>query len=212
MAIPFSDNPLPYNTMTLTGQGQVTTIPNTAIIRLGVQTNGLNLMETQAENAKISQSILKALKQIGYLDIATYQYNIDKLFDYENGNRIDRGFTVRNIFQIETNNMDQIGMIIDTAVNSGANVVDFISFEVSDPEMYYQQALNMAIMQAHQKAKSIAMRLGLPMDPVPIRIVENSSLPVPYSENFAVRDRTMATPIEPGHKRIEAHVTVDFAY
>ncbi len=205
----YSDNNLHNRTMTLTGQGQVTTVPNIAVIRLGVQTTGENLVDIQSENAQIAQVIIQALQRMGISDIKTFQYSIDKLYDYENGRQIDRGYSVRNILEIRTTNLDMAGNIIDTAVNLGANVVDLISFDVANREYYYQQALNMAIMNAMQKAKSISMNLGIPADPAPIRIVENSVTPVqPYFR----QELAAATPIMPGNIKIEASVTVDFSF
>jgi uncharacterized protein YggE len=204
-----SDNSLKCKTMTLGGQGQVTVVPNIAVIRLGVQTNGENLLSIQTENAQEMQSILQALKRLGLDDIKTYQYSIDKIYDYEDGKRIDKGYSVRNIVEIKTTNMKNVGNIIDIAVNSGANVVDLISFEVSNPEFYYQQALNLAIINAIQKSKSISMNLGINTDPIPIRIVENSASPTPKQQ---FQREVAATPIIPGDIRIEASVTVDFIY
>jgi uncharacterized protein YggE len=205
----YSDNNLHNRTMTLTGQGQVTAVPNIALIHLGVQTTGENLTSIQNENARITQSIIQALQRIGVSDIKTFQYSIDKLYDYENGRQIDRGYSVRNVLEIRTSKTDMVGNIIDSAVNSGANVVELISFDVSNREYYYQQALNMAVMNAMQKSKSIAMNLGTQSDPVPVKIVENSILPIqPYFR----QELAATTPIMPGTLKIEASVTVDFEF
>lgn len=209
MSKSLSDNHFTYKTMTLTGQGQVTAVPDTAVIRLGVQTTGDNLVSLQAENAKKIQAILQALQQIGITDIKTFQYSIDKNYEYENGKQIDKGYTVRNILEIKTNNVEQVGNAIDTSVNYGANVVELISFEISNREFYYQNALNLAVLNAIQKAKSIALNLGVKTEPIPVNIVENSMLPVPmqkFQREFA------STPIVPGNLQIEAVVTVEFIY
>jgi len=207
-----SNNHLKYNIMTLTGNGRVTAIPDIAILRLGVQTTGEDLTLAQSENARISQTVLQALNQMGITDIKTFQYSIDKLYDYENGNRIDQGYSVRNILEIRMSNMNQVGAVIDTAVSNGANVVDFIDFEVSDTTDYYLEALNFALMDAYQKAKSISINLGLMMEPIPVKIDENSTSPIPYSRTYAAREGAFTTPIEPGNKQIEASVTVEFIY
>jgi uncharacterized protein len=196
-----------YNTITLTGKGHVTAIPDISIIRLGVQTTGDNLTATQAENTKNSQSVLQSLKELDITDIETFQYSINKIYGYENGNRIDKGYSVSNILQIKTGNMDQVGLIIDTAIKHRANQVDFINFEVLDPNSHYLQALNLAVMNAYQKAKSIADSLGITINPVPKRITENSS-PWASSQSSLARDAVVATPIEPGSKQIEANVTI----
>ena len=203
----------PYNKMTLTGKGQVTVLPDLAILRLGVQTTGLNLTATQSENARISQNVISSLQQLGITDIKTFQYLIEMLYDYENGNRIDKGYSVRNLFEIPTSNLGLVGTIIDTTVNNGANIVEFVSFEVSNPELYYQEALNLAVNDAYHKAKSISTNLRIILNPIPTLIIENSAPPIPFSPVFLARgEGAFATPVEPGNKQIEASVTVEFTY
>jgi uncharacterized protein YggE len=90
-------------------------------------------------------------------------------------------------------------------------VVDLVSFEVSDTYTYYLQALNLAVVNAWDKAKSIAETLGLTYIPVPRRIIENETMPVPF-QAIALREGLRTTPIEAGTQRIEAAVTVTFAY
>lgn len=197
-------------TITLTGRGQTTPTPDMAVIRLGVQTQGEDLINVQTENAEISQAIINSLREIGITDIRTFQYTIDKLYEYENGKQIDRGYTVRNILEIKVKDINQTGEVIDTAVDNGANVVDLVSFEVSNRDLYYQEALNRAITNAIDKAESISQHLGIPVNLTPIRIEETSAAPVPILRNVA--ERTFTTPIEPGVLLIEAYVTAVFQY
>lgn len=196
------------NVMTLTGQGAVTATPDLAVIRLGVQTTGYNLSRIQSDNAQMNQNIIQALNQAGYTDIRTAQYTIDKAYDYQDGNQVDKGYTLRNILEIKTNNVSQVGAIIDTAVEMGANIVDSISFELSNPQLYYQRALNLAINDAIQKSKSIADNLHIKLISVPTHIVENSASPAPVQEF----QRQVATTILPGELNVEAFITADFLY
>ncbi len=205
----YSDNNVHSKIMTMTGNGQSSVIPNIAVIHLGTQTRGENLAEIQSENARITQSIIQSMQRIGVSDIKTLQYSIDRAFSFEDGRQIDRGFDVRNILEIRTPNLDMAGTIIDAAVNSGANVIELISFDVSNRDYYYQQALNMAVMNAIQKAKSIAMSLGIRSEPIPVRIVENSNQ---FAPPLFRRELASTTPIVPGNINIEASVTVDFEF
>ncbi len=197
--------------MIFTGTGQVSVNPDLAILRLGVQSTGEDVTQIQAENGRISQQILDALHELGINDIKTYEYQIEKMYDYENGQRIDKGYSVRNIFEIRTTELGQVGVIIDTAVQHGANVVDFINFDVENPEVYYQQALTMALNNAFQKAKTISSSLRIMFNPVPIMIKENGTPPTPFAPMYASRE-AYTTPIEPGSKQITANLTVEFAY
>nr|WP_315024467.1 SIMPL domain-containing protein [uncultured Aminipila sp.] len=209
MAHSLSVNHCPNYTMTLIGQGHVTATPDVAVIRLGIETTGYNLSQIQSENAQISQKIIQAVSQYENTDIKTVQYLIDKKYEYEDGNQIDKGYSVRHIFEIKTSNIDEVGEIIDTAVNMGANIVESISFELSKPDIYYQHALNLAIDNAIEKAKSISTNIHIRLNPIPIRIMENSASPVPTQELLR---QSIATPIIPGELRIEAVVTADFSY
>ena len=203
-----SANRYPNNTMTLTGQGAVTATPDLAVIRLGVQTTGYNLSRIQSDNAQVNQNIIQALNQAGYTDIRTAQYTIDKAYDYQDGNQVDKGYTVRNVLEIKTNNVSQVGAIIDTAIEMGANIVESISFELSNPQLYYQRALNLAINDAIQKSKSIADNLHIKLFTIPTHIVENSASPAPVQEF----KRQVATTILPGELNVEAFITADFLY
>ena len=209
MVQPISMNHCSSNTMTLTGQGHVMATPDLAVIRLGVETTGYSLSDIQSENARISQRVIQTLSQASITEIKTIQYTIDKRYEYEDGRQIDKGYSVRNILEIKTNNIDEVGTIIDTAVNVGANIVLSISFELSEPERYYQQALTLAVDQAIQKARTISENLRTRLNPIPIRIVEGSTPSIPIQQ---FQHEVAATPILPGDLRIEAFITADFCY
>ncbi len=197
--------------MVLNGTAQVTAIPDIAIIRLGVQTNGKDLESTGQENARLSQAVLDAIESMGVTDIKTYQYTINKDYEYEDGKQIDKGYLVRNIFEIRTSNLDQVGELIDASVGSGANVVDLVDFEVSDTNAYYNEALNNALDNAFEKARSVTSNIGVLLNPIPSKITENTATPIPYP-SLAMREGVYATPIERGTKQIEASVIVEFNY
>ncbi len=196
------------NIITVNGSGQVNVVPDTAVLRLGVQTNGLQLEEIQAENAYRSTAVLQAIKQLGVTDITTFQYMINRLFDYQDGKQIDAGYAVRNIFEIRTGDIAKVGTIIDTAVSNGANVVDFINFEVSDRSGYYLLALNQAVADAYEKARSVTEGIGVGFNPLPVSITENSQGPIPFRA-ISYREG-LSTPIEASNIQIDASVVVVF--
>ncbi len=198
------------NSIIVTGRGRITAVPDLAIIRLGIVTSGEILSDIQEENAEISQSVLNGIRNIGVEDIRTYRYIIDKIYEFENNTRIDRGYSVQNMFEIQTGMLDNVGTIIDVAVSLGANLVESISFEVSTSDQYYLEALRLALLNGIEKASVMAEVFNRQPEPVPRRIVENS-LPVPMTRTF-FRDELATTPVEPGTTNIEAVVTMEFGY
>lgn len=197
------------NIMTLSGQGQVAASPNLAIIHLGVETTGFDLTAMQAENARIIEAVTQALRAMGISDIKTVQYSIDKNYIFENGRQIDRGYTIRHILEIRSNQIDDVGRVVDTAVMMGANRVEFIAFDLSDRDSYYRQALNLALEDAQKKAISISRSLRIQVDLIPIRIVENSTLPI---APLLFQREAAGTQILPGTLLIEASITAEFSY
>lgn len=198
-----------HRVIVLEGHGQVSTVPDTVVIQLGILTTGADLTAIQAENAVTSQKVLEAMESLGVSDIKTASYSIERNIDYMEGKEVDRGYTVSHIFEIRTHETAQAGSLIDAAVSSGANTVDFIAFESSRQDFFYQQALNLALMDAIQKSISVARSLGLTREPAPVRIVENS---VPPISPVRFRAEAAGTPIVPGSLTVEASVTVEFTY
>lgn len=202
-----------YYTMELQGEGSVMAIPDMAVLNLGVETIDMDLKAAQEENATKTQSIISALRRMGIeeKDIRTESYNIEKRYDYVEGRQIDKGYAVTNILEVTLRNIKQAGVVIDVAVDEGANIIRGITFEIEEPALYYQEALNLALDNAVQKAVTLGEQMKVQVFQVPIRITEESSGQVPIGPYYAMRE-DRATPIEPGQKEILARLKVLFAY
>ena len=199
------------NRIILRGEGVVTVFPDIAVIRLGVVSEGESLADLQSENALLVDGVVSALEQIGVQDISTFNYTIDKNYIYENGNRIDGGYIIRNILDIRTFEMEDVGVIIDTAVANGANQVELVAFQISNSSEYYQEALNLAIMDGIEKARNISETFGFNINQTPVRITEHGGLQEPPRLFNVAREEDTVTPILPGDQRIFASVTIEFA-
>ncbi len=203
-----------YYTMELQGEGVVLVEPDLAIIQLGVETTDMDLTKAQAENAKIMQSVLSTLMRmdIEEQDIQTESYTINKVYEYVDGKQIDKGYVVRNMLKITLKEIGKVGEVLDAAVASGANVVNGISFETEDPSLYYQKALNMALIDAEEKAISLGRQMRTQVYRVPLRIVEQSFTQVPYGTPLFARSGEAQTPIQTGQNQIIARITALFSY
>lgn len=201
-------------TMELQGEGILMVEPDIAVVNLGVETMNKELKLAQEENARIMQRIILSLKRMGISDqdIQTQEYSINKQYDYVDGRQIDRGYVVRNILRITIKEIGSVGEVIDAAVESGANVVRGVTFEIEDPSHFYQQALNLALVDAQGKAMSLANQMGVQVLGVPLRIVEESYSQVPFSAPFLARAGDAQTPIETGQKQVVAKIKVVFSY
>lgn len=196
------------------GNGEVAVEPDIATVQLEVVTENKQLSAAQQENATAMNNVIQSLLRIGVPreNIQTVSYTIFPKYDYVNGEQIFRGYEVINAISVKITDIRQVGSIIDTAVENGANRVSNIQFSVEDAERYKQEAIVRALRNAQMKARTIAAALQLPIEPQPVKIVEEqlAGQPVPF-QTFA-KSELMTTPIESGQIISRATLRVEFQY
>lgn len=198
--------------ITVHGSGTAKAIPDTAIISMGVITEGSNLQNIQQENTASINNVIKSLLSfnIPMEDIQTSFYNIEPRYDYKDGTQIFRGYRVTNMLAVKVKNLKDIGAIIDNAVKSGANRIDNITFTVENPSAYYNEALKLAVKNAEGKAFTLANSLKVQLITPPIKITEES-LAVPINEVLMVKSSAETT-VLPGQITITAKITAIYEY
>ncbi|WLR60109.1 SIMPL domain-containing protein [Guptibacillus hwajinpoensis] len=196
------------NTITVFGTGDVSATPNIATIITGATTTSKQVTEAQEENAEIIATIVSSLRSIGIPteSIQTSDYRIEENVRYEDNTKVFLGYKVTHLLKVTVEPVKKAGAVIDVAVDSGANVVSDIRFEIKNPDIYYQEALRAAIGKANQKAQTIAQSLHLSLPKTPHRIIETGS-EAPSPRMFS---EVQSTQIQPGELSISAYVTLIF--
>jgi uncharacterized protein len=197
--------------ITVSGEGSVFAAPNRATATVGVRTENQNLQSAQAENAEKSNAMLAALRNLGIAkdDIKTADFRIDPIYTYEDGKQLFQGYRVTHLYNITIRNIAQAGLIIDTAVENGANEIMNIQFSVAEPQELYNRALSMAVVDSYNKAQTVARTLGIQTSISPLTITEETQKGSPGPFLVASLDTSSGsgTPIEPGKLEIKATVT-----
>jgi len=196
------------------GNGEIAIEPNIATVQLEVVTVNEQLSEAQQENATAMNNVIQSLLRLGIPreNIKTVSYTIFPKYDYVNGEQIFRGYEVSNAISVKITDIEQVGEVIDTATENGANRVSNIQFTVENAEQYKQEAIVRALRNAQMKARTIANALHLQAEPQPVQIVEveQGGQPVPF-QALAKSNQT-TTPIESGQIIITATLRVQFQY
>ncbi|WP_060210131.1 SIMPL domain-containing protein [Sporosarcina koreensis] len=204
----------PNRLITVVGHGDIFIEPNIATVQLEVVTVNEQLSEAQRENATDMNNVIQSLLRLGIPreNIQTVSYNIFPKYDYVNGEQIFRGYEVNNAISVKITDIQQVGRVIDTAVENGVNRVSNIQFTVEDTERYKQEAIVRALRNAQTKARTIADALQLQTEPQPVKIieVEQGGQPVPFQA--LAKSNQMTTPIESGQIIISATLRVQFRY
>ena len=196
------------------GNGEIAVEPNIATVQLEVVTVDEQLSEAQQENAVAMNNVIQSLLSLGIPreNIQTVSYTISPRYDYVDGKQIFRGYEVSNAISVKISDLQQVGLIIDTAVANGANRVSNIQFTVEDAERYKQEAIVRALRNAQLKARTIANELQLQVEPQPIKIVEEQHGVQPIPLQTFAKSAEMTTPIEGGQIMISATLRVEFQY
>ncbi len=200
--------------MTVTGNGKVVANASYVQLQIEVSTQGENVQQAQQENASIMNRVIQSILALSIPreNIQTATYSIAPLYDYVDGKQVFKGYEVTNAISVKVPDTNLVGVVIDTAVENGANRISSIQFKIDNADVYYQQALSLALHNAQMKANTIAQTMQLSVHPQPIEIVEeNENGPVLY-KSMAMADSSMVTPIEQGQLTISAAVRVTFQY
>ncbi|MFJ7669187.1 SIMPL domain-containing protein [Lysinibacillus sp. NPDC097195] len=206
--------PHPSRIMTVTGSGKIVAQASYVQLQIEVTTQGKNVQQAQQENASTMNRVLQSILAltIPRENIQTTAYTIAPIYDYVEGKQVFTGYEVTNAITVKVPDTNLVGSVIDTAVENGANRISSIQFKIDHADVYYQQALSLALHNAQMKANTIAQTMHLSLQPQPLEIVEeNESGPVLY-KSMAMADSSLTTPIEQGQTTISAVVRVTFQY
>ena len=159
----------------VSGTAVVNVRPDRALIQLGVQSNGRSAKEAQARNSATINQVTKALKALGIeaKDIATDWYTIEPLYEDYDSLRI-KGYRIHNIIEVTVRDVDKANDVMVTAFQAGANQVNNVEFYTSELRKYRDQAREMAMKAAAEKAKALAKTAGADTSCV-LTINENTS-------------------------------------
>ena len=199
--------------ITVVGIGKVEVEPDTAILKLGVITKNEDVVMAQDENKNIMDQVIKGLVDDGVskTEIKTIQYTVVPQYDYIEGKQDFRGYEVRHVIEITVTDIDTVGMIIQNAVKNGVNYQQGLNFTVDEPDKYYEDALELSIINARDKAENIGMTLRTRINPRPIKVIEKTKRDQikPY-ETAIYRDGGI--PVQSGKLSIVAMVEATFEY
>lgn len=155
------------STFDVTGQSKVTTIPDKAMVNMGITVNEPTVKQVQDKANTIINNINAELGKLGIekKDIKTDNYNLYPNYDYREGQKIT-GYNVNANLTVSVTDFSKLNQAIDAATKVGANQIGGISFTLSDEKKkeVENQARKEAIDDAKAKAETLSklagMRLG----------------------------------------------------
>lgn len=193
------------NSITVTGTGVVTTVPDRAVFWFGVQSEGRTAAQALNTNAAEMRRVIAALRDAGVAAADVQTQNVSLSPRMSNDGTEVVGYTASNSVSARIRDIDRAGPVIDAAVGAGANQVSGPALVSSDQTELYRSALRAAYANARAKAQALAGAADVTLGRLLIATEAGGPAPLPT-------DRTAEqTPIERGTQEIQATVTVTFA-
>jgi len=151
--------PGPPETVSVTGTGRVTLVPDRFTFNVGVQTNAPTVDAAVNENNERVAKVIAALKAAGAKpeEIQTSGFSIYPQQDYQQGQppRL-LGYQVTNSITVRKKEVASASKLLQVAIGAGVNTASGINFEVSDPARGRDQGLKAAYDDARAKARLLA--------------------------------------------------------
>lgn len=171
------------DTITVSGEGRVTSIPDVGQVTVTIVTEGADAAKVQEDNITQFNKLVAELKVAGIeeKDLKTTSYDLNPRYEWVDGVRVDKGFTVNQSLSVKIRDLDNSGDAIRIASQNGANRVSGLTFTVDEPEVYKKMAREEALANAQANAEELASVVGVHLGKV-VSFNESSDryYPEPY--------------------------------
>jgi len=206
-----SDTQPPQRTITVSGTGLVTMIPDIATINIGVQTQDASASVAMADNTTKARAVSDAIKAAGVADkdIQTTNFSIYPQQQYDDkGHVTDIIYVVSNTVYVTVRDLAGLGGLLDASVRAGANSIDSISFDVDDKTEPLSQARLAAVENARKQADELTAAAGVSVGDVQTISYYDNSAPLTVQYSRADMAVGGGVPVEAGSMQITTTVNI----
>jgi uncharacterized protein YggE len=203
--------------VSVSGVGVVTAVSDVAVVRLGVENIEDTAGDAMRVNSEQTQAIIAALKDIGILeqDMRTEALQLHPRYEHlrdEQGRQTQHlvGYRASNILSARLPDLARAGEAIDATISAGANRIDNITFEITDPAAAVSAARDAAWADARRQAEQLASLAGAKLGFVQ-HISTNQQAPRPVQEVTKARALTQSVPLQGGQQEMSVQIDVTWS-
>lgn len=196
--------------------GEVTRVPDVAIISTGVVTRAQTATAAIRANAARMERVRAALGAAGIADkdIQTSSLNLNPEYNYvQNQPPRLTGYTASNQVSVRFRDIGETGKILDALVAEGANQISGPNLTIDNPEQALDEARLKAVANGRARADLYARALGMRV----VRLLSVSETgghavppPMPMYARAEAMSADAATKIDPGEQKVQVSVSMSF--
>ena len=205
-------------TISVSGTGNVDAKPDIARLSLAVQRRNASMKVARDETVRVSRAFLDLCRKLGIKEskIRTSGLTIQPEYrwDPKDNQQIFLGYFVQRQLEVELDDLDKLGEVIEGAIDAGVNEVSPPQLDSSRRKELSRDALAAATADARANAERIAASLGVKVGAVRT-ITASGAMPPPPMPMKAMRAQAMmadgaAESYTPGEIGFESRVDATF--
>ena len=196
--------------------GEVTRVPDLAIITAGVVTRSATAGGAIQQAATRMARVREALRQAGIADrdIQTSNISLEPQYTYANNQPPKlNGYAATNQLSIRFRDIENTGKILDALVAQGANQINGPNLTIDKPEAALDEARAKAVAAARARADLYARSLGMRVARVVSVSESGGSFPVPPPMPMYARAEAAQaadSKIEAGEQKLQVNLAITF--
>ena len=144
------------------GEAVVKVEPDQILITFGVETWDNDIMIAKQKNNDIMKKAMAVIKdfKIPDADVQTDYLSVEPRYDDNYDKRNFIGYFIRNTFVVTLSDPEKVEDLVTSVLQSGVNYIHGISFQTTQFKKYREQARDLALNAAKEKAEKMAGSLG----------------------------------------------------
>jgi uncharacterized protein YggE len=161
MAAAQNNDKFPPKVVRVMGTADVKVVPDRAVIDLGVEKQNPGAAAAKQAADAASRKIIAALHANGVdaKDIQTTYLSLQPQSYVRKGVRVSY-FVATQTLTVTVRDLPRLDSLLEALIRAGGNRIDSIRYETSELRKYRDQARDLAMKAAHEKADGMARALG----------------------------------------------------
>lgn len=204
-------------TVNVSGLGEVAAEPDLARITLGVEARKPTLAEARTEVNATIERVLKLTRDLRidpkHVNATRVQVQPEYNWNPKDRKRVLLGYVVSRQVQVELRDLEQLGALLERAVDAGVNQMGDPALDSSRRKELEREAMSRAVQDARLNAEALAGAAGVRLGPVRSLNGAASSPPMPmFRAQVAMADAAAApeASYQPGAMKFSASVNAEY--
>jgi uncharacterized protein len=204
-------------TVNVSGSGEIAAEPDLAHVTLGVEARKPTLAAARSEVATSVDRVLALTRDLGidpkFVNATRVQVQPEYSWNEKDRKRILLGYIVSRQVQVELRDLEQLGALLERAVDAGVNQLGDPALDSSRRKELEREAMTRAVQDARLNAETLAGAAGVRLGPVRSLNGAASNPPMPmYRAQAAMADAASApeASYQPGEMKFSASVNAEY--